>query len=270
MKLLLAILFPFMFLSAGRIFQFQLYVNASTSPSADLITHCPSTSYTPNFLTGQTNLSIPAGEVARYVSIGRGIQNYTCTNSTWTSIGALARLYDVSCIDPTLYPKLSSITLVLPVHNLGSPPRRRPRVALESSHEKQEERRRTKPDHGASTCRDASLEVLHDLYTGTTSPHSSYLGYHSFVSLNGTLVPSFDFTSTQGPGQYVLVKRVGSIPSPDDTKKNVAWLQLNAFKGGLAKTLFRIETRGGVPPSSCNKEGEELQVQYSAIYAFFA
>ena len=44
------------------------------------------------------------------------------------------------------------------------------------------------------------------------------------MTVNGTLTPKFDFTATQGPGQYVLASKAGSVASLDDKEKDVAWL----------------------------------------------
>ncbi|GFZ42886.1 hypothetical protein JCM24511_00604 [Saitozyma sp. JCM 24511] len=47
--------------------------------------------------SGQTTLSVPTGQQTIYATTGRGIQNYTCTDGAWVSVGALANLYDTSC-----------------------------------------------------------------------------------------------------------------------------------------------------------------------------
>jgi hypothetical protein len=40
---------------------------------------------------GQTTLSVPTGQQTIYATTGRGIQNYTCTDGAWVSVGALAK-----------------------------------------------------------------------------------------------------------------------------------------------------------------------------------
>jgi len=39
----------------------------------------------------QTTLVVPPGEVPTLITLGRGIQNYTCTSGAWVNIGALAK-----------------------------------------------------------------------------------------------------------------------------------------------------------------------------------
>ncbi|KAK4690048.1 hypothetical protein P7C73_g74, partial [Tremellales sp. Uapishka_1] len=49
-------------------------------------------------LSGQTTLALPSGQAVSMVTTGRGIQNYTCTGGAYVSVGAVANLYDVSCL----------------------------------------------------------------------------------------------------------------------------------------------------------------------------
>jgi hypothetical protein len=41
--------------------------------------------------SNQSTLSVPAGQKTIYATVGRGVQNYTCTSGTWTNVGALAK-----------------------------------------------------------------------------------------------------------------------------------------------------------------------------------
>jgi len=45
---------------------------------------------------GQTSLAVPTGPPA-YVTMGVGVQNYTCISGVWSPMGAVASLYDISC-----------------------------------------------------------------------------------------------------------------------------------------------------------------------------
>ena len=38
-----------------------------------------------------SGLTVPAGQNVSLITVGRGIQNYTCTNGTYVSAGALAK-----------------------------------------------------------------------------------------------------------------------------------------------------------------------------------
>jgi len=60
---------------------------------------CPVLSAIPTFPDGQVALSIPAGQAPSHILLGTGVQNYTCSASgTYTSAGAVAKLYDISCL----------------------------------------------------------------------------------------------------------------------------------------------------------------------------
>jgi len=60
---------------------------------------CPITNAKLTFPVGQTALSIPSGEVPIHILLGTGVQNYTCSaTGTYTSAGAVAELYDISCL----------------------------------------------------------------------------------------------------------------------------------------------------------------------------
>jgi hypothetical protein len=85
------------------------------------------------------------------------------------------------------------------------------------------------------------------------------LGQHYFVA-NGTdpvtgspaISPVWDFTSGAEKGNteaFVIAAVVGDIPAPTGTD-DVDWLQLKNVEGELADTVYRIDTKGGQPPTS--------------------
>ena len=83
------------------------------------------------------------------------------------------------------------------------------------------------------------------------------LGQHYFVTNPTTgqgVSPKWDFTSSgENKGDadaYVIGKGVGNLPSPDDSGKDVAWLQVQNVQGKLADTVYRFDTVGGQPPAS--------------------
>ena len=62
----------------------------------------------------------------------------------------------------------------------------------------------------------------------------------------------FDARSTShkgDPNAYVLANKTGDLLSPAGTQ-DVDWLQLTGVQGNLAKTVLRIDTQYGQPPSS--------------------
>jgi len=60
---------------------------------------CPTANATLTFPEGQTALSVPSGQVPNHILLGTGVQNYTCSDAgNYTSSGAVAKLYDISCL----------------------------------------------------------------------------------------------------------------------------------------------------------------------------
>lgn len=137
----------------------------------------------------------------------------------------MAKLYDISAIPPSCYPNLPTISLAIPVSALT-------KVSTKAG--------ARLPSIPAPTAPSAIKSAI----------AKSFLGDHFFVSVNGTLFPVFDFQATKGGGQFVRASRSGSIPSPNNPAVNVAWLQLAAVDGALAKTVYRLNTAGGQPPTS--------------------
>ena len=83
------------------------------------------------------------------------------------------------------------------------------------------------------------------------------LGQHYFVTNPTTgqgVSPKWDFTASgENKGNvdaYVIGKGVGNLASPDDSSKDVAWLQVQNVEGKLADTVYRFDTVSGQPPSS--------------------
>ena len=79
------------------------------------------------------------------------------------------------------------------------------------------------------------------------------IGYHYFVNDTGTLSPKFDFTSagpTKGnPDAFVVGTKAVGVPAPNSAR-DIDWLELKAVSGKVADEVFRVETRGGQPPTS--------------------
>jgi len=78
-------------------------------------------------------------------------------------------------------------------------------------------------------------------------------GYHYFINDNGTLRPKFDFTST-GPTKgnsdaYAVTTKAVDVPAPNSLH-DIDWLGLKGLSGKFADEVFRVDTRGGQPPTS--------------------
>ncbi|KAJ8515026.1 hypothetical protein ONZ45_g7492 [Pleurotus djamor] len=189
-----------------------------------------------NFPEGQTGLAAPAASPS-FIGVAIGVQNYTCSDSgTFTSTGAVAELFDISCLVGTsefnrVQDNFFNVWKLLP----------------------------------KGVTADKVIGLLHLAKTPVI------LGQHFFITnpLTGVgLSPKWDFTSqgaTKGnPNAFVVGARSGGIPAPTGAK-DVDWLSLNGVQGGLASQVFRVDTRGGQPPASC-APGSTTSVKYASKY----
>jgi len=201
-------------------------------------TGCSTVGEEPVFPSNQTTLVAPTTS-PNFVSLAVGVQNYTCANtSTFTNVGAVAELFDASC----LYHSRDWDAL--------------PQVVFESWN-----------DTTQSLTTQDLIAYLAPLNK------SIVLGQHYFVPFNGSVNPKFDFTSARFNGNsnaFVLAEKVAAIDSPDNSTVDVAWVGLQGLEGELATQVFRTNTQGGQPPSSCTYgSSPALSVRYVAIYWFY-
>ncbi|KAJ6595519.1 hypothetical protein DFH09DRAFT_1134861 [Mycena vulgaris] len=188
--------------------------------------------------TNQTQLVTPT-TAPLFVALGVGIQNYTCSATTlkYTSTGAVASLFDLSCIDKT--PAFANIQTVA---------------------------------FKAWSAMPASISAT---TVGAKIAAPTLLGFHYFVpSPSGTgISPKWDFTSTGkfagNSTAFVLAAKAGSISSPVAPTTNVDWLTLNNVQGALASKIFRIDTVGGQPPASCVAGTADITVKYTSKYYLY-
>ncbi|KKZ65604.1 hypothetical protein EMCG_08558 [[Emmonsia] crescens] len=191
---------------------------------------------------------VPEGQKLLHVTIGRGIQNYTCSSSSSTdkpkATGALATLFDATCLAAT-YPFLLPLL---------------PRIALHLSN----------PLYPQSQSSPLSLT-----FGPTQMPIT---GYHFFDSAG---VPVFDLLADG----HASVAKIAGVPAPKGASKGVGkqmfgavpWLYLAAVEGstGKAKSVYRVGTAGGKAPETCegwkgnDGNGGVLSVEYAAEYWFF-
>ncbi|KAJ6491194.1 hypothetical protein C8R45DRAFT_196806 [Mycena sanguinolenta] len=210
------------------------FVSAVSGPG-DSGSNCDTSTAVMDLPTGQTQLVAPT-TAARFILLGVGIQNYTCSGTTFASIGAVASLFDTTCL------------LVNPSDFNTLPTRAFDHWFLAGA------------DTSAS---DIGAEI-----------HVPVLdGFHFFVeSPSGTgLSPEWDFSSITGnPNDFVIGAKVGDLPDPTgDPSFDIDWLQLSAVEGDLASQIFRIDTVGGQPPASCVAGDPDIQVKYVAKYWLF-
>ncbi|KAF7318567.1 hypothetical protein HMN09_00367000 [Mycena chlorophos] len=182
-------------------------------------------------------------------TLGVGYQNYTCSSTTLTysSIGALASLFDLSCMASK--PEFADVQSK--AYDIWIAP----------------------GDVKASA---NSIGAKVDAPT--------LLGYHYFINSptspgTGALSPEWDFTlRSHDPALFVVGAKVGDLPAPPPSdpgpKLDVDWLMLDGVPGYdglnlLAGEIFRVETVGGQPPSSCKAGSEPIQVKYTAKYFLY-
>lgn len=184
----------------------------------------------------------PADGLSPYlVAVGRGVQNYTCDLSNATavpkSIGALASLFNVSCIaanQPDLLAKLPEIALNLPVPDTTSDPSSPAAVDLVGHH-----------------------YFIDDFTTPffnlDTASHSYGMG--AFKVVGNMKAPSSAMV-----GQYN--KGDGAV----------AWLKLDAKSqdAQVFQEVYRLNTAGGLAPKMCTGMPSEFSVEYAAEYWFWS
>ncbi|KAF7794780.1 hypothetical protein EIP86_005922 [Pleurotus ostreatoroseus] len=228
---------------------------------------------TMHLATVHGSLVPPTNATPVYVGIGFGVQNYTCTpanNFTYVSrlvlvlyyrphahaglrnIGAVAQLLDASCLVPT--PLFVALPAALHAFWTALPP--------------------------AAPTIQSLLALLHS----TPSPlaPSLVLAQHYFVTnpLTGAGVsPKWDFSSSGNPAlagdadAVVVARPKGSAPAPN-AAADVNWLDVvnvgGPAGGRIADEVFRTDTIGGQPPSSCVfGQTQDVSVKYVATYWFF-
>ncbi|RFU74433.1 malate dehydrogenase [Trichoderma arundinaceum] len=178
-----------------------------------------------------------AGLTVHHVAVGRGTQNYTCDASKPdappVAAGALATLFNVSCIASISQDLLEKV----------------PNMAVNFNYDVA-----TTGPLGPMT-----LPVSgHHFFTDSTTP---------FFNLD---MPTLDIGT-------VPCAKNSSAPAPSTAATGpqgqgaVPWLKLTAKDGatGSIKEVYRVNTAGGSPPTSCQGQPANIEVQYSAVYWFW-
>jgi len=217
--------------------------NAADFKGYGKVADCSLSGFVPSFPSNQTQLTIPSNLDPQFVGLAFGVQNYTCTSSNnFTNVGAVAELIDVSCyvnapwfdtIQDVLFPAWDELSQSMSIQQ--------------------------------------AIEFVHFL-----NPPAN-LAQHYFVPNPATgqgVSPKWDFTSNGkfegNTDAFIVAKGNGTLPSPDDPKKDVAWLEVLNVQGKVAAEVFRIDTVGGQPPSSCTYgKDSDISVNYVSKYIFY-
>ncbi|KAG8766388.1 hypothetical protein FRC15_006445 [Serendipita sp. 397] len=208
---------------------------AAISPMIPFI-NCPLNDATLSLPADQTTIAVTPGAKPVAVALGVGTQNYTCTAAgNYTSAGAVATLFDLSCLvnDPLgHFATIQEDLFKLPA------PARNAIVAL------------------------ASKTPLN-------------IGAHYFVTnpVTGTGISPKFAQAANGGALFTVLGKKGGIKAPTGNGANVDWLQLAALQGfgSWAQTVFRVDTKLGQPPASCTSAqvNTTITVPYAAKYWFF-
>ncbi|EED21344.1 conserved fungal protein [Talaromyces stipitatus ATCC 10500] len=183
----------------------------------------------------------PATGTLKYVAIGRGTQNYTCADATAdtlpSQIGAVANLYDASCIAANYPDLLDLATDIVLNFSLPAPGVQTPLAP-------------------------ANVEILgHHYFETTTTPT---------FNLNTTPDKQFGVALTSKKNSTTAPQ--GSIIGQFNVGYGaVPWLYLTSITGttdGIT-SVYRVKTAGGAAPATCSGQPAAFQIQYSAQYFFY-
>ncbi|KAJ6108147.1 hypothetical protein N7523_009470 [Penicillium sp. IBT 18751x] len=179
----------------------------------------------------------------KYIAVGRGTQNYSCSSTDKssrdeaapTAIGAAATLFDASCVAST------SMTLL---HELPAVAARTPL---------------------------GSLSFMAEMVSSSTNSSDLIIGEHYFDAAGE---PFFNLKLGGGDDWMVGEKNASvSAPArvyaPKPESKDVAWLRLLRKKGKGIQEVYRVVTFGGSAPSTCAGLDDIVAVDYAAEYWFY-
>ncbi|KAB5575915.1 hypothetical protein GE09DRAFT_1215654 [Coniochaeta sp. 2T2.1] len=176
-----------------------------------------------------------AGYILKHVAIGRGTQNYTCDTKNATAVpvgnGALATLYNASCIASAYPDLLNTLPKVAIQFNLTDVPKMPPSNLVVSG--------------------------IHYFTTATTPFFNLDIGAEKLGQAN--------------TAKNASVPAPADAPKGQGGEAAVAWLKLNTKPGatGDLTEVYRLETAGGSAPATCVGMPAEFNVEYSAQYWFF-
>ncbi|KAH8699020.1 hypothetical protein BGW36DRAFT_406866 [Talaromyces proteolyticus] len=188
-----------------------------------------------------SSLPTPSGTL-KYVAIGRGTQNYSCADSTAdtkpTQLGALATLYDASCVAANYDDLLNAVSKIVLNYDIPS-------------------------SSSGTPFPPANLDMLgHHYFGDSTTP---------IFNLDTTAERQFGIAISKK--NATMDAPTGSVAGQGNSGNGaVPWLYLNTIAGtvGNYTHVYRVNTAGGAAPNTCQGQSAQFQVQYSAQYFFYA
>jgi len=191
----------------------------------------------------QTALGTPTTPLSA-VGVAFGVQNYTCSaNNVFVSAGAVAEVFDISCLASSNSSRLSTIQSDL--FDLWN----------------------------STRAGNATVQQLIETMPNVVPP-KMILSQHYFIkNTAGGISPVWDFRATEkfkGVENAVFVGKASANVSDANPTKNVPWLHLGNVSGDISDEVYRILTVGGVAPSSCvSGTTKDISVKYTSQYWFF-
>ncbi|KAL1879084.1 hypothetical protein VTK73DRAFT_7410 [Phialemonium thermophilum] len=192
-----------------------------------------------------------AGLILKHVAIGRGTQNYTCDANNATAVpvanGALATLFNASCVAAAYPDMLNMLPRVALLFNLTAPP-----VPSESAPVLSPASVRMAPSN-------LTVSGVH-FFTNATTP---YFNLDTDGGLSLGQIPCAKNNTADAPAD---------APRGQEGETAVPWLKLIAKDGatGDLQEVYRVETAGGSAPATCEGMPASFEVQYSAQYWFYS
>ncbi|KIY73263.1 hypothetical protein CYLTODRAFT_440074 [Cylindrobasidium torrendii FP15055 ss-10] len=120
---------------------------------------------------------------------------------------------------------------------------------------------------------DTVQDTAMDIWTSASDPDtvardvnlacSSKLDHHFFIPSASGISPKWDF----GSAGFVVAAKDNNTAAPTGTQ-DVDWLYLHGVDGDLATKIYRVNTKEGQPPASCNASSGSITVKYTSKYFF--
>lgn len=189
---------------------------------------------------GKPNSSYPTA-----IGVAFGVQNYTCsTNNNFTSAGAVAQLYDISCLyksEPNLFK-----TIQEPLY-----------------------------DAWVNLTSDITVQEIIAIIPALVNPDIIQADHYFLPNPSGSgISPVWDFRVAERfkdeVNAFILGQGAGSVAAPVDPAHNINWLRVREISGEIANEVYRTDTVGGQPPTSCTHgQTPDISVKYTSKYWFF-
>tara|TARA_R110002003_G_scaffold200_1_gene15645 strand:- start:16896 stop:17438 length:543 start_codon:yes stop_codon:yes gene_type:complete len=103
--------------------------------------------------------------------------------------------------------------------------------------------------------------------------YNNLVGHHFFASINGANTPTFALDQLATPYPMAQVGKLSETAAPASAcpglqgEGTIKWLYLKDTKGlsqGGIDTVYRLETAGGMAPTTCKGRPASFEVKYAA------